>query len=72
MAVKTKQLREMSEKELNSKLLELRKELMKLNAQAKTGSAPKNSSQIRVIRKTIAKILTILKEKERKEENKKE
>jgi len=72
MAIKNKTLREMGDNELRAKLTELRKELMKLTAQARTGSPPKNTSQIRIIRKTIARILTILNERANKEESKKE
>ena len=48
------------------KLLELKKELVKMNAQVAIGSAIKNPRQIRVIKKTIAKIYTIQTEQESK------
>lgn len=50
--------------ELKDKLLELRKELMKQNAQIAAGTTPKSPGQIRTIKRTIAKILTELKNKE--------
>ena len=59
----TKELRIMPAAELNSKLLELRKELMKENAQIAVGSVPKNPGNVRLIKKTIAKILTLITEK---------
>lgn len=57
--MKIKDLRSMSKEDLNSKLVELRKELIKHNAQIATGTMPKSPGQIREIKKTIAKILTI-------------
>ena len=41
------------------KLLELRAELMKLRSQASTGTAQKGSGQIRAIKRTIARIMTL-------------
>ena len=49
----------MSKADLNSKLEELRKEMIKHNAQISTGTTPKSPGQVKEIRKTIAKILTI-------------
>jgi len=57
--MKTKDLRSMSKTDLDSKLLELRKELIKHNAQIATGTTPKSPGQVREIKKAIAKILTI-------------
>ena len=61
--MKIKELRSLSEQDLETKLDELRKELVKINAQVATGTVPKSPGQIKDIKKTIAKILTILKEK---------
>ncbi|MCX6710957.1 MAG: 50S ribosomal protein L29 [Candidatus Woesearchaeota archaeon] len=73
MALKTKDIREMGKDPLLSKIVELRKELVKLNAQVHTGTVPKNAGQLKLIKKTIAKILTIMNEKKKgKEESKKE
>lgn len=60
--IKTKDLRAMPKKELEEKINELRKELMKENAQVATGTIPKNPGNIRNIKKTIARIHTILAE----------
>ena len=49
---------------MKAKLDELYKELMKDNAQVATGTIPKNPSKINVAKKTIAKIKTIMKQKE--------
>ena len=61
--MKTKELRNLSEKDLETKLDDLKKELIKLNAQVATGTVPKSPGQMKQIKKTIAKILTITKEK---------
>jgi ribosomal protein L29 len=50
----------MSKPELQAKILELRKELIKLNAQTATGTTPKNPRQIRTTKKYIARLLTAL------------
>lgn len=67
--MKAKELRLISKSELDNKTLELKKELMKLNSQIATGTVPKNSLKAREIKKTLAKILTIKKEKEEEKRN---
>ena len=57
--MKTKDLRTMGKQELEEKILELKKELVKLNAQIATGTNPKSPRQAREIKKTVARILTI-------------
>lgn len=61
--MKAKELRNLTSKDLETKFDELNKELIKLNAQVATGTVPKSPGQIKQIKKTIAKILTIKKEK---------
>ncbi len=61
--IKKKELRELSNDELNSNLNDLRKELMKLRTEASTRTATKNPSQIKQTKKIIAQIITILKKK---------
>jgi len=58
--MKIKDLRSMSKEDLNSKLIELRKELIKHNAQIAVGTTPKSPGQVRGVKKTIAKIMTIV------------
>ena len=55
----------MSKEELQAKMLELRKELIKLNAQTATGTAPKNPMQIRTTKKNIARLMTAMQTKEK-------
>jgi large subunit ribosomal protein L29 len=62
--MKIKEIRQMSKEDLLAKMEELRKELVKINGQVSTGTTPKSPGQVRQIKKNIAKILTILKEKE--------
>lgn len=58
--MKFKELKSMSKEDLGEKLKQLRMDLIKSNAQVATGTTPKNSGQIRQMKKTIAKIKTIL------------
>ncbi|MBI3034528.1 50S ribosomal protein L29 [Candidatus Woesearchaeota archaeon] len=66
--MKKKEIATLGKEESRAKLTELRKELMKSNAQVATGTVPKSPGQIRQVKKTIARILTNL---SRKEETKK-
>jgi ribosomal protein L29 len=54
----------MSKEELKAKTLELRKELIKLNAQVATGTSPKNPRQIKTTKKYIARLMTAMRQKE--------
>ncbi|MBW2968452.1 50S ribosomal protein L29 [Candidatus Woesearchaeota archaeon] len=54
----------MSKEEIQAKLIELGKELIKLNAQAATGTPPKNPMQIRTTKKNMARLKTALRGKE--------
>lgn len=60
MTKKLKEISSMGEEELRRKLIELKKELVKLNAQVATGTAPKNPSGIRNTRRMMARILMLL------------
>lgn len=61
--MKSKELKAMNEQDLGNKVVELKKELMKLNSQIAIGTVPKNPGKVSEIKKTIAKILTIKNEK---------
>lgn len=61
--MKASELRKLTEQELKDKLVELKKKLMSLRFQNAIGSLAK-TSEIRDTKRTIAKILTILKERE--------
>ena len=69
--MKVKELRLLNEFDLENKTMELKKELIKINSQIAIGTVPKNPGKVKEIKRTIAKILTIKKEKnQRKEEAK--
>jgi len=54
-----KEIKNMDTGTLNEKILELKKELVKINAQVATGTAIKNPGQVKILKKTMARILTI-------------
>ena len=62
--LKPKQLRNLDNEELRKKLNELKLELMKERTAVKAKKIGKNTKRIRDLRKNIARILTILKERE--------
>ncbi|ADP77657.1 LSU ribosomal protein L29P [Methanothermus fervidus DSM 2088] len=61
--LKPDELREMSVKELEKKLEELRAEYSKEESKAAASGAPDNPGRMRELRRTIARILTIINEK---------
>lgn len=64
--MKIKELKSMSEEDLKEKLGELKKELMKENAQIAAGTVPKSPGKVRTMKKTIAKITMLLESKSNK------
>ncbi len=62
--LKYKELKNLTPDDLKNKLLELKKELMKDNAQIARGTTPKSAGKIRTTKKDIARISTVLREKE--------
>jgi len=61
--VKAKEIRQMSDKELNEKLMDLKSELFNLRFQLATGQLD-NPMRIKAVRKDIARIKTIMRERE--------
>jgi large subunit ribosomal protein L29 len=61
--MKTKEVRQLSGAELNSKLLELKSELFNLRFQLATGQLD-NPLRIKTVRKDIARVKTIVRERE--------
>ena len=53
------ELKQFSKTAIDEKVTELKKELMKLNAQRIVGTAVENPGRIKELRKSIAKLLTI-------------
>ncbi len=64
--MRSKEVRGLDKGMINEKMRELKKELVKINAQVAIGVALSNPGQARKIKRTIAKILTIEHEKEKK------
>lgn len=61
--MKVKEVRQLSEAELNNKLTELKTELFNLRFQLATGQLD-NPLKIGLVRKDIARVKTIIKERE--------
>ena len=66
--MKPNKVREMTDVELNNELVNLKSELFKLRFQSATNQLD-NPLQIKSVRKDIARIKTILRERELKEQN---
>lgn len=60
----TKELKGLSSGELQERMKEFKKELLKLNVQASTGTGSSNPGKLRQAKKNIARILTLLNQKE--------
>jgi len=60
--LRPKQIREMSKKDLQSKFVELKKELVRIKAQISKGTLPENPGRTKEVRRTIARINHINKE----------
>ena len=61
--MKVKEIRELSTEEINQKLFEAKQELFNLRFQQATGNLEK-PSRIRDLRHTVARMKTVLKERE--------
>ncbi len=68
--LRANELREMNADELDEHLFELQKDLMKTKGILASGGIPEDVGKIKDIRHTIARILTIKKEKELKKKEK--
>ncbi|MHA1265190.1 MAG: 50S ribosomal protein L29 [Candidatus Helarchaeota archaeon] len=63
--LKPKEIRDMTEAEREKKLQELRTELSNQRAINASGGAVENTGKIKTLRKTIARILTVMREERR-------
>jgi len=61
--MKVKEIRELSTEEINKKLVETKEELFNLRFQKATGTLEK-PSRLRDLRHTVARLKTVLKERE--------
>ncbi len=64
MKIKIKEIKEMSSLERETKVANLRTELFKLHSSNAMGGTLTNPSKIRLIKRSIARILTIQNEKD--------
>ena len=62
--MKIKEIRKLMDQDFDKKAFELKAELSKLQGQAATSTPPKNPGQIKHIKRTLAKMLTVQREKE--------
>jgi len=63
VVIRTSELRSLSEKELNSKLAEMDKEITSQNAKLAAGGMADNPGKLAEMKKVVARIKTISKEK---------
>ncbi|WP_456471961.1 50S ribosomal protein L29 [Methanocaldococcus sp.] len=63
--IRKSELRAMSNEDLKNKLIELKRELLKERAHKMASGAPLNPGRMRELRRTIARILTILNERKK-------
>ncbi len=63
MTKKAKEFQNLSTEEIQSRINELRKEIMKDNVQVFSGTAPSNPGKLRQAKKNIARLFTILSQK---------
>ena len=67
MIVRSKDLRDMTDDEVEKKLNEVQAELIRQKGKITTGGAPENPGRMKELRRTVARILTIKREKVLKE-----
>jgi large subunit ribosomal protein L29 len=63
--LRASEIRDMGMEDLKEKLEELRMELLRERSKATAVGVPENPGRVRELRRTIARILTIMKEKEK-------
>ena len=66
--VRMDEIRDMSGEERERRLSELRTELVRMRTMVKAGGAVENPSRIRDIKRTIARILTVMNDEARRGE----
>lgn len=71
-ALKLNELVNLEKKQLEEKLAEVKKELLKVNAKIATKVVPENPGSVKQMKKAIAKILTVKNQLKNKKEGKTE
>ena len=66
--IRKNELKQMKREDIESKIKELRKEMIKINAQRSSKTLPENPGRVKEIRRTIARLLTKLHTLPEKEE----
>jgi len=66
MELRAKEIRQLSQQEINERLDSLKDSLLKERASVAMGGAPKNPGKIRSLRRQIARILTVQSEGQKK------
>ena len=61
--IKKSELKNLSKEEMKNKMFELKKKLIKLKTQVSRGTPPENPGKIRSLKRNIARILTLQKQK---------
>ena len=61
--LRIKEIRDMDDSTLKSKLEEIKKEFVKLNTNSRVSGKNINTGHIKELRRTIAKMLTVLRER---------
>ncbi|MEW6295409.1 MAG: 50S ribosomal protein L29 [Candidatus Diapherotrites archaeon] len=69
--MKVKEMRGFTTEELEAKMLEVKAELAKEKGSISSGTKAENPGKIRNLRRTIARILTVIKEKQIQKEKEK-
>jgi large subunit ribosomal protein L29 len=69
--VKKSDIKKMNDTQLKERLIELKKELIKINAQLAIGTMPENPGRVKEVKRTIATINTLMNPKNKREEIKK-
>lgn len=69
MTKKAKAIRGMRKEQMLEKIVELKKELLKMNSQIAVGTTPESPGRVKQIKKEIARILTIMSEPVQKKES---
>lgn len=67
--IKKNELKQLNEVQINQKLFDLKKELLKLNSQRAMGTSMENPGKIGLVKKTVAKLYTRLTEIKNKSQN---
>lgn len=63
MIVRPKDLRDMTEEDARKKLMDVQAELMRQKGKITSGGAPENPGRMKLLKRTVARILTIMKQR---------